>query len=115
MTYTAYPRNLTSEEKEILRWLLPENIPAYKPYNDFLQTSEIIGEGRWGEGDLIFDKKKSTIDLTLGMPPVVAYGECEVNNSHLTISIHEFNIDNQLEVQFSGIFPIPEAEIKNKW
>jgi hypothetical protein len=34
----------------------------------------------------------------------------------LTISIHEFNIDAQLEVQFSGIFPIPESPgIKNKW
>ena len=95
--------------------MLPENTPAYKPYKDFLGNSQIIGEGRWGIGDLIFDKKNSPIDLTLGMPPVVAYAECQIANSQLTISVHEFNIDDQLEVQFSGVFPTPEAEIKIKW
>ncbi len=111
----TYPRKLTTAEKELLFWLLPENIPAYTTYNNFVQSSQIVGEGRWGEGNLILDKKISSIDLTLGMPPVVAFGECQVNNAQLTISVHELNIDDQLEVQFSGVFPIPDAEIKNKW
>src|SRR5438132_14296329 len=116
MTYMTYTRTLTQEEKDILLWLLPENIPAYQNYNIFLQNSQIIGEGRWGEGDLIFDKKNSPIDRMLGMPPVIAYGECLVNNSPLSVSVHDFNIDDQLEAQFSGVFPIPESsEIKNKW
>jgi hypothetical protein len=110
-----YPRKLTSQEKEILSWLLPENISAYSNYNNFVKSSQIIGEGRWGEGNLILDTKQSPIDLTLGMPPVVAYGECVINDSALSISVHEFNIDDQLEVQFSGVFPIPEAEVRNKW
>jgi len=116
MTFTSYPRALSSTEKDLLFWLLPEIIPAYKPYRDFLHNSQIIGEGRWGEGNLILNKKPSSIDLTLGMPPVIAYGECQVNDKQLSISVHEFNIDDQLEVQFSGVFPIPESpEIKNKW
>jgi hypothetical protein len=112
----AYPRPLTAPEKNILLWLLPENLSAYKPYNMFMQSSDVLGEGRWGEGDLILDKKISAIDRTLGMPAVIAFGECEINNVPLSISVHDFNIDDQLEVQFSGIFPVPESpEIKNKW
>jgi len=111
-----YPRQLQSAEKEILSWLLPDTIPAYKSYITFIQNSHVIGEGRWGEGNLLLDKKLSAIDLTLGMSPVVAYGECTINNSSLSISVHEFNIDEQLEIQFSGVFPIPESPIiSNKW
>ncbi len=111
-----YPRQLQFQEKEILLWLLPDNITAYKPYNDFLKSSQVIGEGRWGEGNLLLDKKASSIDLSLGMPPVVAYGECTINESPLSISIHEFNIDDQLEIQFSGAFPISEPQsIRNQW
>ncbi len=95
---------------------MPEHIPGYKSYCDFLRVSEVIGEGRWGEGNLILDKKHSDIDLTLGMPPVVAYGECTVNSLPLSVSVHEFNIDGQLEVQFSGAFPIPQSpSIGEKW
>jgi hypothetical protein len=111
-----YPRQLLPQEKELLLWLLPEHISAYFPYKNFVQTSQVIGEGRWGEGNLLLDNKISSIDLTLGMPPVVAYGECTINNSPLSISVHEFNIDEQLEVQFSGVFPIPELPVINsKW
>ena len=112
----AYPRSLTSVETELLRWLLPINVLAYKPYNYFAKDSQVIGEGRWGEGDLILDKKKLLIDLTLGMSPVVAYGECDLNGNKLSISVHDFNIDDQLEIQFSGVFPIPDSVIvNNKW
>jgi hypothetical protein len=112
----THPRLLSLTEKEILYWLLPEIIHAYKPYYDFVQTSQIIGEGRWGEGDLIFGKKLSSIDRSLGMPSVVAYGECQINDRQFSISVHEFNIDDQLEVQFSRVYPIPESiEIKNTW
>lgn len=111
-----YPRDLSSIEKEILDWLLPENISAYKPFHDFVKSSQIIGEGRWGEGNLILDKKISSIDLTLGMSQVIAFGECMIGNETLTISVHDLNVDDQLEVQFSGIFPIPENSIiTNKW
>ncbi len=111
-----YPRSLSSQELDLLFRLLPENIPAYKPYHDFIKTSQVIGDGRWGEGNLLIDKIISPIDLTLGMPPVVGYGECLINNLPLAISIHDHNIDGQLEVQFSGVFPIPDSpQITNLW
>jgi hypothetical protein len=112
----AYPSALSPEEVELLLWLVPEDIPAYKPYSNFILSSQIIGEGRWGEGNLILDKKISPIDLTLGMPAVVAYGECLINSYPVSISVHEFNVDDQLEVQFSGIYPIPGLPaISDKW
>ncbi len=112
----SYPRSLLPKEKELLLWLLPEVTKVFKPYSEFVIASQVVGEGRWGEGNLILDKKYSSIDLTLGMPPVIAYGECEVNGSKLSISVHDFNIDDQLEVQFSGLCPIPDlAVIENKW
>jgi len=104
-----YPRSLSPEEEALLIRLLPENIPGYKAYNNFLNSSQVIGIGRWGEGNLLLDKTSSPIDLTLGMPPVVAYGECFINNEPLAVSVHELNIDGQLEVQFSGVFPIPSS------
>lgn len=112
----SYPRPVSPEEKKLLLWLLPEDKIAYQSYCDFVTISEVMGEGRWGEGNLILDKKRSSIDLALGMPPVVAYGECDMNGVKHSISVHDFNIDDQLEVQFSGIFPIPEsAAIENNW
>ena len=112
----SYPRSLSPIEKELLLWLLPVGTSAYRPFSDFVATSQVIGEGRWGEGNILLDKKLSAIDLTLGMPPVIAYGECDANGIILSISVHDFNIDDQLEVQFSGIYPIPEfALIGNKW
>jgi predicted RecA/RadA family phage recombinase len=112
----SYPRSLTSIEKDLLSWLLPVDAPFYEPYNNFADSSQVIGEGRWGEGNLLLDKKISSIDLTLGMPSVIAYGECDINGEKLSVSVHEFNIDDQLEVQFSGVFPIPESATReNKW
>jgi hypothetical protein len=112
----GFPRDLTSREAELLYWLLPTEIEAYRPFKVFIDGSIVIGEGRWGEGDLMLAKIESEIDRTLGMSPVIAYGEALVAGSPLTISIHEPNIDDQLEVQFSGTFPLDEnSSIENKW
>ncbi|MEP7235818.1 MAG: hypothetical protein ABI778_11045 [Ignavibacteriota bacterium] len=112
----SFPRELSVEEKEFFSWILPESNLAYKAYNQFALTSHAIGEGRWGTGNLLLDNKNSPIDTTLGMPPVIAYGEFLINNIPSSLSVHEYNIDDQLEVQFSGIFPIPDSPlISNKW
>lgn len=56
------------------------------------------------------------LDLTLGMAPVVAYGECIVGEDQLSLSIHELNADNLIEIQFSGVWPIPdEMTVASGW
>ncbi|MEI8134319.1 MAG: hypothetical protein WCH46_04460 [bacterium] len=112
---SEFPRQASETEIELLRWLLPHSSLGYLPYREFITKAQIIGEGRWGEGDLIFDTKLSTIDRTLGMMPVVSYGEFETNQRAFSISIHDFNVDDQLEVQFSGVYPVSGSNIKMKW
>jgi hypothetical protein len=101
-----FPRELTDVEREFLYWLLPLEKEGYQKFNEFVQNAIVLGEGRWGEGDLMLAPKPATIDKTLGMEPIVAYGECLMNGKLLTISVHDLNADEQLEAQF-GIYPLP--------
>lgn len=111
-----FPRKLTDVERKIIFWLLPEKIQGYRIYREMITRSQVIGEGRWGSGDLMLAEKTRGIDLTLGMSQVVAFGECVIDSSTLTISIHEPNIDDQIEVHFSGLFLLPEnLDITKRW
>jgi hypothetical protein len=97
-----YPRELSDFENRALQMLLPLDRDGYKPYYEFLTRAQVIGEGRWGIGDLILAEAPSEIDLTAGMNPVVAYGELTLRQSAtLTVSIHTPE-DRQMEVQFGG-------------
>ncbi len=112
----SFRRPLTHAENEFLLWLLPEEKEGYRIHREFAMRSNVIGEGRWGSGDLMLAQKEDAIDVTLGMSHVVAYGECEIDSTTLTISIHEPNIDDQMEVQFSGVYPLPESPVvTNGW
>lgn len=113
---SEYPRALTHVERELALWLLPEEISFYSDYRTPIQTKEVVSEGRWGIGDLLIGARDAYIDLTLGMSQVVAFGECSINGAVLTISIHEPNQDDLVEVQFSGIYPLPDdIIIDNGW
>src|SRR5690242_3935047 len=102
------PRSLTHTELEFIRWLLPEHSSVYTTTLKQIEKGSVLGEGRWGAGDLMIGNPNTSIDLTLGMTPVIAYGECIIGAEKLTISIHEPNIDDQIEIHFAGIYPLPE-------
>lgn len=102
----SFPKPLSHTELEFIHWLLPEHSPVYHQLAQMIVASSVVGEGRWGTGDLMIGTN-TQIDLTLGMTPVVAYGECLVGDQKLIISIHEPNIDDQIEVHFS-IYPLPD-------
>lgn len=103
-----YPRALTHVEQELALWILPEETLLYMDYRDAIQNKEVLAQGRWGAGDLLIGSRGSYIDLTLGMSQVVAYGECCIGERTLTMSIHEPNVDELIEVQFSGVYPLPD-------
>jgi len=110
-----FPRELTDVEREFLYWLLPIEKEGYKQFNEFVQGAIVLGEGRWGEGDLMLAPFPASIDKSLGMEPIVAYGECLLNGKLLTISVHDLNADDQLEAQF-GIYPLPaEPQVDLGW
>lgn len=102
-----FPRELSEFEREFLYWLLPFDSDGYRAFNEFVQNAIVVGEGRWGEGDLMLGAFPASIDMSLGMEPVIAYGECVLNGELLTMSVHDLNADDQLETQF-GIFPLPD-------
>lgn len=110
------PRSLSVAELEFIRWLLPEHSEVYAQTLKTIESGQVIGEGRWGLGDIMIGNNNIEIDHTLSMMPVIALGECITNLGSLSISIHEPNLDDMIEVQFSGIFPLPEhIEVISGW
>lgn len=95
---TKYPRQLTDKEWMLLEWLLPEDKPGYKVYRSLLTQLQVIGTGRWGEGDLILGHPSDTPDTSGPMERVFAHGYIETDNGKISISIHEFD-GSQLEIQ----------------
>jgi hypothetical protein len=110
----SFPRPVSNTESQFIDWLLPDHSPVYSQTAEKIRSLEVVGEGRWGTGDLMIGTNAS-IDLTLGMTAVVAYGECLLGDQKLTISIHEPNIDDQIEVQFS-MYPLPDnPQVTSGW
>lgn len=103
-----FPRALTASELTLVRWLLPTTCSTYAELLRGIESSVAIGEGRWGLGDLMLGSTDTELDLTLTMAPIVAFGECSVAGETLSINIHELNVDDLIEIQFSGVWPIPE-------
>ena len=100
-----YPRALTPFETRAIEAVLPRDTPGYRTYLEFARARQVIGEGRWGAGDLILAQQPESIDLKAGMTPVIAFGEIDVvlQNAHhqITITVNE-PLDDQIEVQFSS-------------
>jgi hypothetical protein len=111
-----FPRSLNHEELEFIRWLLPETSSVYGSLLWNIQARIILGEGRWGSGDLIMGESGMRIDMMMPMSPVVAYGECYIGETLLTVSVHEANTDEQIEIQFSGVYPLPQnISVSSGW
>lgn len=112
-----FPRSLTTAELEFVRWVLPNECETYRLALERIENDIIVGEGRWGHGDLMMGNQGAELDLSLGMAPVVAYGECQTRGGgSISISVHDPNPDNLIEVQFSGLWPIPDdIEVTSGW
>ncbi len=112
----TFPRSLSFAELEFIRWLLPEHADVYARTLKTIEAGYVIGEGRWGLGDLMIGHNNTQIDRSLSMMSIIAVGECSTNLGSVSISIHEPNLDEMIEVQFSGIFPLPEhIEVISGW
>jgi hypothetical protein len=101
-TENKYPRRLSEREIRRLFYLLPEDIPAYAEYRTKLSSMLVIGEGRFGEGNLVLGHEGDKPDLSYSSLPVFACGQIIYKECRLQISIHEF-FDNKIEVSISNI------------
>jgi len=98
-----FPRPASPGEEGWLDLLLPSDRPGYRPLREYLRGLVVIGEGRWGRGDLVFGHEGQEIDHTEGMQPVVSYGEIDAVNDGagfvITLSVHQPNDDGEVEFQ----------------
>lgn len=99
-----FPRLLTEREVQWLDFLLPESSPGYREFRQGLRNLMVLGEGRWGENDLILGHEGEQIDLTEGMYPTVSSGEIIARGANgteftITLSVHQPNSEGMVEFQ----------------
>lgn len=99
---SKFPRKLSVTEKDLLLWLLPENKTGYKKYRDYLNSSNVIGFGRRGIGNLILSDKNISADLDIPLPQVFAFGMVVGKTQQISVSIREIIYD-QLEIEIDGL------------
>ncbi len=112
-----YPRKLNERETEWLFYLLPEERPSYAGYRTKINSMLVIGEGRFGEGNLVLGYEGDEPDLSYSSLPVFACGQIIYKECCLQVSIHEL-FDNKIEVSISNISgdKIPETLTEvSKW
>lgn len=114
-----YPRNLTSQEKDWLFYLLPAGRKGYTEYRKLIDGMLVIGEGRFCEGNYVLGYEGDSPDLSYASLPMFACGQiiCEIepdllprvlggsnpmNRCIIQISVHEF-FDNKIEYSISNL------------
>jgi hypothetical protein len=59
---------------------------------------KVIGVGRRGQGEMILGHEGSEIDISVPLPPVLAYGAIETNLGTISVTIRE-PLDDQISVE----------------
>ncbi len=98
----TYPRPLSEKEWSLIEWILPEKRTGYQKYRTLLTSLQVIGPGRWGEGDLILGEPGDTPELSGPMERIFANGIIESAEGKITVSVHEY-VAGQLEVQIANL------------
>jgi hypothetical protein len=89
---------LTAREREWIDWILPSERAGYNRYREMLGSMKVIGVGRRGPGEMIMGHEGSEIDISVPLPPVLAYGAIETNFGTISVTIRE-PLDDQISVE----------------
>lgn len=79
-----------------------------------LNELELIGGGRWGDGDLVFGSHGDTPDEDRSHAPVFAFGVIEFPRQRVTVTVHD-EIDGQIEVQIAPRFAPNGVDEIRRW
>lgn len=112
-----YPRKLTEQEKDWLYYLLPAERKGYAEYRKKLEGMQVIGEGRFGEGNYILGYEKDVPDPSYPSLPVFACGQILFEKCTVQVTIHEEH-DNKVEYSINNINGegLPEGQKeKSRW
>ena len=114
---SAYPRPLTSREREWIEWILPPNRPGYNDYLGHIKSLQVIGQGRRGKGEVILARGAMEITFDEPLPPVFAYGAIETNFGTISITLREIVHDQvSMEIVSHRLEEVPrEFEESRRW
>jgi hypothetical protein len=105
-----YPRHLTELERSMIEPVLPADRPGYRSYRKYLDELLVIGEGRWGTGDLILGHPDDTPEISGPMEKVFASGFVYTESAKISLTVHEYD-GEQLEIIIASVSgeEIPDA------
>jgi len=98
----TFPRELSSREKIWLFAALPESKPGYQQYRDIIDDLVVIGNGRFGDDNLILGEEGDTYDPDSPSTPIFAIANIEFEETKIYITIHEES-ERLVEVDIKSI------------
>jgi hypothetical protein len=109
-------RALTPTEADWLRFLLPDDRPGYRSLRLLVEPMVVLGEGRWGEGDLVLGADGQQIDLEAGMEPVAAFGEIRgEGGERITLTLHQPDDEGRIEFQIGSFVSHDPFHERSRW
>jgi hypothetical protein len=96
-----FPRDLADAEHLPLLWVLPEGKAGYKEYRDAVLTYRVVARGRRGEGNYILAPPEAEPDTLSPLPPVIALGAWQDNNSAASVVVRE-RLGDQIEFEITA-------------
>jgi hypothetical protein len=100
--YDTFPRPLAHNEWLLIEWLLPDERSGYSIYRSLLKSLQVIGYGRWGDGNFVLGEPGDTPDISGPMQRIYASGTIESEEGIITVSVHEYAA-GQLEIQITNL------------
>lgn len=98
MKEIIYPRKLTASERTILFSILPDGKTGYKNYRSLIDKFYLIGEGRFGNGNLILGELDKLSDPFISSSSVFALGNIFTADEDYYIVIHSID-EGAIEIQ----------------
>lgn len=93
-----YPRKISTTEITLLFSILPQEKSGYNEYRKILPELYVIGEGRFGSGNLLLGSINAKPDLTVSSSPVFAIGSVHTKSTVYDLVIHSI-VDSIIEFQ----------------
>ncbi|TAK67280.1 MAG: hypothetical protein EPO24_00625 [Bacteroidetes bacterium] len=115
--YSEYPRKLTTQELELMLFILPEERAGYHAYRQQIQELVVIGEGRRGKGEIILGKENESPNFDEPLTPVFAYGVIETTFGNISVTAREISLEQaSIEIVSSKGESIPATfEELRRW
>ncbi|MBI3111465.1 MAG: hypothetical protein HYZ01_07825 [Ignavibacteriales bacterium] len=97
----TFPRDLASDERDLLQWVLPADRPGYRAYRALLDQWKVQARGRRGEGNYILAAEGERPDNESPLPQILALGMVETMEGNFSVIVRE-RLGDQVEFEIGG-------------